>query len=68
MFGWTPLAGVVLSRILAARDVCRRDRLGVTLLTAYAFGRALSLLALGLAHNAALRPLHATRPHARLST
>jgi len=55
MFGWTPLAGVVLARILALATSADTIGPGVTLLTAYASGRALSLLALGLAHNAVLR-------------
>ena len=66
IFGWTPLAGVVLARILALATSADAIGAGVTLLTAYASGRALSLLALGLAHNALLRFTLPPSTHARL--
>jgi len=65
VFGWTPLAGVVLARILALATSADTIGAGVTLLTAYASGRALSLLALGLASNAVLRFALPPSPHAR---
>jgi cytochrome c-type biogenesis protein len=64
VFGWTPIAGVVLAQILAIATSPDRLAAGVTLLSAYALGRALSMLALGLALSAALRALARSR-HAR---
>ena len=66
MFGWTPLAGVVLSRILAAATSADSIDRGVASLSAYALGRDLSLLAFGLAYLAIRRRLQTTRPQARL--
>ncbi len=63
MFGWTPLAGVVLARILALATSADTIGPGVSLLTAYASGRALSLLALGLVHDAMLRFAVPPSPH-----
>ena len=63
-FGWTPLAGMVLSRILAIATSSDAIALGVTLLVTYAVGRALSMLLVGLALTAALR-VPAGTPHAR---
>jgi len=68
IFGWTPLAGVVLARILALATSADTIGPGVTLLTAYASGRALSLLALGLACNAVLRFALPPSRHARRLT
>lgn len=66
MFGWTPLAGVVLSRILAAATSADAIDRGVTLLSAYALGRGVALLAFGLALPAMPGLMQAIRPHARL--
>jgi len=64
MFGWTPLAGAVLSRIFAIATSSDALAPGVTLLATYAVGRALSMLLVGLALTAALR-VPAGTPHAR---
>jgi cytochrome c-type biogenesis protein len=66
MFGWTPLAGIVLARILALATSADTVGAGLALLTAYASGRALALLALGLAHNALLRFAPLPSPYVRL--
>jgi cytochrome c-type biogenesis protein len=49
MFGWTPIAGAVLNRILAIATAADTIDRGLWLLAANAAGRALSLAALGLA-------------------
>jgi cytochrome c-type biogenesis protein len=66
-FGWTPLAGVVLARILAIASSPDAIGTGVTLLSAYASGRALALLALGLVHAALLRLTRSASRHARVA-
>jgi cytochrome c-type biogenesis protein len=48
-FGWTPLAGPVLDRILATSTSAATIGRGVGLLSTYAAGRALPLLVAGLA-------------------
>jgi len=63
--GWTPLAGIVLSRILAISTAVETIGAGVTLLAAYALGRALSMLGLGLAQLAARRMSQRSRSHER---
>jgi cytochrome c-type biogenesis protein len=55
MFGWTPIAGDVLNRILAIATSADTIDRGLWLLAANAAGRALALAALGLATGWLLR-------------
>jgi cytochrome c-type biogenesis protein len=55
MFGWTPIAGAVLNRILAIATSADTIDRGLWLLTANAAGRALPLAALALAAGWLLR-------------
>jgi len=55
MFGWTPVAGVVLNRILAIATSADTIEHGLSLLAVNAAGRALPLAALALALGATLQ-------------
>ena len=54
-FGWTPLAGPVLDRILATATSADTIGRGLGLLSTYAAGRAVPLFVAGLALSACLR-------------
>ena len=60
MFGWTPIAGVVLNQVLAVATSPDTIDRGLWLLAANAAGRALPLVALGVASGLILRRATAT--------
>jgi cytochrome c-type biogenesis protein len=55
MFGWTPIAGVVLNQVLALATSSDTIDRGLWLLAANAAGRALPLVAIGVASGLLLR-------------